>query len=53
MKKNRLLLVNDEEGFQEIFAAYLAEAGWQIEPALNGDEALRHYRNSAVPMTSS
>jgi DNA-binding NtrC family response regulator len=44
MKKNRLLLVNDEEGLQEIFAAMLAGTGWQIEPALNGDEALWFYR---------
>ncbi len=39
-----LLLVNDEEGLQEIFATYLSETGWQIEPALNGDEAMRFYR---------
>jgi CheY-like chemotaxis protein len=44
MKKHRLLLVNDEEPLQEIFAACLAETGWQIEPALNGGEALRLYR---------
>jgi CheY-like chemotaxis protein len=44
MKKNKLLLVNDEETMQEIFAAMLAETGWQIEPALDGNEALRMYR---------
>lgn len=48
MKKNRLLLVNDEEGLQEIFAAMLAETGWQIDPALNGDDALRFYRKRGV-----
>ncbi|MGA7767892.1 MAG: response regulator [Candidatus Sulfotelmatobacter sp.] len=44
MKQNRLLLVNDEKGIQEIFAAMLAETAWQIEPALDGNEALRLYR---------
>lgn len=44
MKKNKLLLVNDEETMQEIFAAMIAETGWQIEPALDGNEALRMYR---------
>ena len=44
MKKNRLLLVNDQEGLQEVFAAMLAETGWQIDPALNGDDALEFYR---------
>lgn len=44
MKNHRLLLVNDLEGLQEVFAAHLAETGWQIEPALDGNEALRLYR---------
>jgi CheY-like chemotaxis protein len=44
MKKNKLLLVNDVETIQEIIAAMLAETGWQIEPALDGNEALRMYR---------
>jgi len=44
MKKNRLLLVNDLPELQEIFAAILAESGWQTEPALDGNEALRLYR---------
>jgi DNA-binding NtrC family response regulator len=44
MKKHRLLLVNDLPEIQEIFARILAETEWQIEPALNGDEALRFYR---------
>jgi CheY-like chemotaxis protein len=44
MQKNKLLLVNDEETMQEIFAAMLAETGWQIEPAWDGNEALRMYR---------
>jgi CheY-like chemotaxis protein len=44
MKKNKLLLVNDEKVIQEVFAAFLAETGWQIEPALDGNEALRLYR---------
>ena len=39
-----LLLVNDQEGLQEIFASMLAETGWQIDPALNGDDALGFYR---------
>ncbi len=44
MKKNKLLLVNDEKGLQEVFGRMLAEIGWQIEPAFDGNEALRMYR---------
>jgi CheY-like chemotaxis protein len=44
MKMHRLLLVNDDEVLQEIFAAFFATTGWQIDPALNGDDALRFYR---------
>jgi CheY-like chemotaxis protein len=44
MMKNKLLLVNDEEALQEIFASFLVETGWQTEAALDGNQALRMYR---------
>jgi len=44
MMKNKLLLINDEEVLQEIFASFLVETGWQTEAALDGNEAQRMYR---------
>jgi DNA-binding NtrC family response regulator len=43
MSKKSLLLVNDEETVQQVLAAMLAGTHWQIEPAFNGEQALRLY----------
>jgi EAL domain-containing protein (putative c-di-GMP-specific phosphodiesterase class I) len=39
-KKGRLLVVDDEVLLQELFASVLGEAGWNVDVAHNGDEAL-------------
>ncbi len=37
----RILVVDDEVLLQELFASVLREAGWSVDVAHNGDEALR------------
>ncbi len=39
-EKGRVLVVDDEVLLQELFANVLVEAGWQVDVARNGDEAM-------------
>ena len=39
-EEGRLLVVDDEVPLRELFAMILGEAGWQVDVARSGDEAL-------------
>jgi EAL domain-containing protein (putative c-di-GMP-specific phosphodiesterase class I) len=41
-EKGRVLVVDDEVLLQEMFASVLGEAGWLVDVARNGGEALEH-----------
>jgi DNA-binding response OmpR family regulator len=52
MERSRLLVVEDESGIRELLAAGLRFAGFQVDTAVTGAEALRHVerqRPEAVP----
>lgn len=43
MEQRKILLVEDEEGIINIEKAYLEKAGFQVEKAMDGNEALEQY----------
>ncbi len=43
--KNKILLVDDEEGIRKVLGISLADSGYDVLTAENGDEALRIFRN--------
>ena len=43
MEPRKILLVEDEEGIINIEKAYLEKAGFQVEKAMDGNEALEQY----------
>lgn len=43
MESRKILLVEDEEGIINIEKAYLEKAGFQVEKAMDGNEALEQY----------
>lgn len=43
MEPRKILLVEDEEGIVNIEKAYLEKAGFQVEKAMDGNEALEQY----------
>lgn len=43
MEQRKVLLVEDEEGIINIEKAYLEKAGFQVEKAMDGNEALEQY----------
>lgn len=47
MEPRKILLVEDEEGIINIEKAYLEKAGFQVEKAMDGNEALEQYTTFA------
>ncbi|MCU0560171.1 MAG: response regulator [Desulfobacterales bacterium] len=44
---NRILLVDDEPGIRKVLGIYLADKGYEVIPADNGEDALRLFREAA------
>lgn len=53
MKKTRLLVVDDEKGIRNVLGITLADAGYVVDTAENGEEALALFRkkNPAIVLT--
>ena len=45
-----ILLVDDEPAILDIVTRYLSKEGYQVTIAMNGQEALDHYRAQAVDL---
>ena len=45
-KRKRILLVDDEEGIQLLYREEFEEEGYEVESAMNGEEALEKFRNN-------
>ena len=45
-----ILLVDDEPAILDIVTRYLSKEGYQVTTAMNGQEALDHYRAQAVDL---
>ncbi len=48
--KPKILLVDDEEGIRRVLAISLADAGYEVLTAENGEQALALFRVQAVPV---
>ncbi len=44
---NRILLVDDEPGIRKVLGIYLADKGYEVTTAENGEDALRLFREAA------
>jgi len=49
----RVLVVDDNGALRELFASILGEAGWHVDVAASGDEALRALRNARYEVVLS
>jgi CheY-like chemotaxis protein len=47
--KGRILLIEDDDALREVLAEVLADEGYRVECAANGQEALEHLDRSAAP----
>ncbi|MCP4111285.1 MAG: response regulator [Desulfobacteraceae bacterium] len=48
--KNKLLLVDDEEGIRKVLSISLADRGYEVYTAENGEEALKIFRDTNPPI---
>ena len=47
---SRVLIVDDDASFRQVMAYHLAEAGFQVELAQDGEDGLRAFRKSPYPV---
>jgi len=50
MDKTRLLLVDDDESFREVLRFHLAEAGYEVDTAADGEEGLAVFQQKLHPV---
>ena len=48
--EKKILLVDDEEGIRKVLGIALADSGYQVTTAVNGEEALRIFRETSPPI---
>ena len=48
--KNKLLLVDDEEGIRKVLGISLADSGYKVFTAENGEQALKIFREETPPI---
>ncbi|OQX19712.1 MAG: histidine kinase [Desulfobacteraceae bacterium IS3] len=51
--ENKILLVDDEEDIRDVLGMYLADIGYEVLTAENGEEALRVFRKENPPIILS